>query len=76
MIKLTRLNGAEFCLNSDLIETVEATPDTVVTLTTNRKVVILESVDEVINRVKEFRREIGIGQCREVGVEDGRRREE
>jgi len=56
MIRVTRLNGSEFVLNSDLIESVEATPDTVVTLTSGRKLIVREPVDEVIARVVEFRR--------------------
>ena len=58
MIKLTRLNGDEFYLNNDLIESLEATPDTVISLTTNKKVVVREPVEEVVNLVKGFRREI------------------
>jgi len=56
LIKLTRLNGNEFVVNCDLIENVEATPDTIVSLTTNQRYVVRESVDEVIERVAEFKR--------------------
>jgi flagellar protein FlbD len=56
VIKLTRLSGAEFVVNCDLIETVEATPDTIVSLTTNQRYVVQESVDEVIERVCAFKR--------------------
>ena len=56
MIKLTRLNGNEFVINSDLIETIEATPDTVITLTNEHKWVVRESPDEVIERTVAFRR--------------------
>ena len=56
MIKLTRLNGQGFIVNCDLIETIEATPDTVVALTTNQKYVVQESVDELIERVAAFKR--------------------
>lgn len=56
MIKLTRLNGNEFTVNCDLIETVEATPDTIVSMTTNQRYVVRESVDAVIERVAEFKR--------------------
>jgi flagellar protein FlbD len=58
MITLTRLNGSQFVVNSDLIELVEASPDTVVTLTTGRKLVVVETVDELIARVKEYRRSL------------------
>ncbi len=60
MIKLTRLKSHdhEFVLNVDLIETVEETPDTVITLTTGKKIIVEESSDEIIRRVVEFRRAI------------------
>lgn len=57
MIRVTRLNNSEFVLNAELIETIEATPDTIVTLTTERKYVVRESVDEVIDRILSFKRE-------------------
>ncbi len=55
MIKLTRLNGSVYVLNSDLIETMEATPDTVISTTDAKKYVCRESVDEVIGKIIEFR---------------------
>lgn len=58
MIRLTRINRVPLVLNSDLIEHVEATPDTVIALTTGQKLVVLESAEEVIQRVIEFRRQI------------------
>jgi flagellar protein FlbD len=51
MIKVTRLNGDEFALNNDLIERVEATPDTIVTLVDGTQHIVRESVDELIERV-------------------------
>ncbi len=56
MIRLTRINRAPLVLNSDLIELVEATPDTVIALTNGQKLVVMESSDEVIQKVIEFRR--------------------
>jgi len=58
VIKLTRLKSHdhEFILNADLIETVEETPDTVITLTTGKKIIVEESSDEIIRRVLEYRR--------------------
>ncbi len=53
MITVTRLNGGAFALNPDLIERVETTPDTVVTLVDGAKYVVSESVDEVILRIRE-----------------------
>jgi flagellar protein FlbD len=61
MIQVTRLNGSVFVLNADLIETVEATPDTVVKLTTEHTYVVREGVDELIERVVAFRRRILAG---------------
>jgi flagellar protein FlbD len=58
MIRLTRINHVAMVLNSELIEHIEVTPDTVVSLTTGRKFIVLESADEVIERVQEFRRSI------------------
>ena len=58
MIKLTRLNHEPLVLNSDLIEHMEITPDTVITLTSGQKFMVHESADEVIARVIEFRRAI------------------
>lgn len=55
MIKVERLNGKEFVVNSDLILFVEKTPDTVITLTTGQKIVVKESVDEIIDKVIEFK---------------------
>lgn len=56
MIKVTRINGAELVVNADLIEFLEATPDTIISLTTGKKIVIKDSIDEVIEKVADFRR--------------------
>ena len=58
MIKVTRLGGRPFYLNSDLIESLEAVPDTTIQLTTGKKVLVSEPPDEVIRRIVEFRRDI------------------
>ena len=58
MIRLTRINRVPLVLNSDLIEHVEVTPDTVIAMTSGQKFMVLESADEVIERVKDFRRSI------------------
>lgn len=58
MIDVTRMNGKQFTLNSDLIETVEETPDTVLTLTTGKKIIVKESRQKVKNLVKLYRKEI------------------
>ena len=58
MIYLTRLNHAPIIVNADLIENIENTPDTVITLTNGHKIVILETAAQVVDRVVQFRRSI------------------
>lgn len=58
MIRLTRINHRPLVVNSDLIEHIESTPDTVISMTTGQKFVVLESAEEVIERVIQFRRAI------------------
>lgn len=58
MIKVTRLNNKVFYVNSDLIEFIEETPDTVITLTTGIKIVVEESVNTVIDEIIEYRRKL------------------
>jgi flagellar protein FlbD len=55
MIMLSRLNGLPFALNPDLVERAEATPDTVITLCDGSKLVIGESVEELVARVRDYR---------------------
>ena len=62
MIKLTRLNGVPFYLNSDLIEHIDATPDTVVTLTSGPKFMVAELAEEVCEKVMAFRRSVLAGE--------------
>jgi len=58
MIKLTRLNRKLLIVNSDLIEYVEVTPDTVITLTSGHKLVVLESAEEIVESVIAFRKSL------------------
>ncbi|MDN5312974.1 MAG: flagellar protein FlbD [Thermoanaerobacteraceae bacterium] len=58
MIELTKLNGRSFILNAELIQTVEATPDTVITLTNDTKLVVQEKKEEVAQKVIEYKRKI------------------
>ena len=58
MIEVTRLNGTQILVNADLIELVEETPDTVITFTTGRKIIVKESRQEVKNLVKSYKRDI------------------
>ena len=55
MIRLTRLNNQALTVNSDLIKFVEQSPDTLITLVSGEKIVVRESVEEVLARVIEFR---------------------
>lgn len=58
MIKLKRLNGSEIVLNCEIIEFLEETPDTVITLVNGHKVVVSESANEVIQKVIDYKRKI------------------
>lgn len=61
MIKLHKLNGDEFILNSSHIEIIETKPDTVITLTNDRKYLVKESVADIIELMKGDSREIKMG---------------
>jgi flagellar protein FlbD len=65
MIQLTRLNKAPIVINSDLIEHIDITPDTVIILTTGEKFLVLETAPQVVAKVLEFRRSIieGLRLC-------------
>lgn len=58
MITLTRLNDIEFYLNPDLIELIEETPDTVISLANGRKFVVLEKADEIVDKIIEYRKKM------------------
>lgn len=58
MIKASRLNDTEIVINAELIEFVEATPDTIITLSTGKKTMVKESVDEIVSRVIAYRRSL------------------
>ncbi len=58
MVRLTKINKKEIYINADLMEFIESTPDTLITLTTGKKILVSESVDEVIEGIIEFRRRI------------------
>jgi flagellar protein FlbD len=60
MIKVTRFNGTELYLNATLIEMVEATPDSVITLVNGKKVVIKESVADINQLIADYYRSIGL----------------
>ena len=58
MIQLTRLNNARLAVNCDLIKYVEEAPDTVITLLNGEKLVVRETTEQVIERVRDFRRSV------------------
>jgi flagellar protein FlbD len=58
MITLTRLNGGVFAINADLIERIDVTPDTVLTLVDGSKYLVAEPLDEIVARIREFRSSI------------------
>jgi flagellar protein FlbD len=66
MITVTRLNDAPLVINTDLIEFVEAIPDTIISLTSGKKVMVKESIAEIIARVENYQRKIYSGQITEV----------
>jgi len=58
MIQVTRLNKSELWVNADLIQFIEETPDTVLTLTTDVKIIVTESATEIVQAVVDYRRRI------------------
>ena len=58
MVEVTKINGVKVLINPDLLELVEETPDTVLTFTTGRKIIVKESRQEVKNLVKSYRKDI------------------
>lgn len=58
MIELTRLNGKKFVLNCELIETIDNTPDTIITLTNNKKYVVKNETKEVIEKIVIYKKNI------------------
>ncbi len=69
MIRVTRLNGKAFVVNADLVQFVEATPDTVITLVNHEKIVVKESPEEVVRRAIEYNREVR--SFRPLDAQDG-----
>jgi flagellar protein FlbD len=55
MIKVSRLNGQEFILNADLIETLEATPDTIISLSNGKKIMVKNSLDDIVVKTVKYR---------------------
>lgn len=60
MILITRLDGSSLHINAELIETIESTPDTLLTLTTGKKLLVTEKPSTVIKRIINYRRRISV----------------
>ncbi|WP_025690998.1 flagellar FlbD family protein [Paenibacillus zanthoxyli] len=59
MISVTRLNGSPMWLNALLVEMVEESPDTYITLVTGKRLIVLEKADEVVAKIRDYNKEIG-----------------
>ncbi len=60
MIKVTRLNGVEYLLNPHLFESIEANPDTTITLNSGKKVVIKETPEQLLDAIMKYRKKLGV----------------
>jgi len=69
MITVTRFDQSQFIVNADLIEFVEALPDTHISLVTGRKILVRETVQEILDRVLDYRRAVGSLLSRTVPAE-------
>ncbi len=67
MVRVHRFDGSELVVNADLIEMIEATPDTVITLTTGKKIVVRDSVDEVVSAVIAYKQVVALGPRKPAG---------
>lgn len=68
MIQLTRLNNSTYFLNPFLIETIEETPDTIITLTNGKKFIVKEKALDIILTMKEFYREVHV--LKTIGIRE------
>ncbi len=58
MIEVKRINGRDLIINAELIEFIEVTPDTIISMSTGKKIIVKDTPEEVIKKVLEYRREI------------------
>lgn len=70
MIEVTRLNNKKIILNAELIESIESTPDTVLTLVTGKKFIVKEGCQEVKNLVLSYKRDIAVNWSANSGNEE------
>ncbi len=66
MIKVTKMNGEPVVINALLIELVEATPDTIVTLTTGHKLMVRDSVSDIVARASQYHQSVGLQPARPI----------
>lgn len=65
MIKVTRLNDSEFWINPHLIELIEETPDTIITLTSNKKLIVKEKPDVILRKIIDYRNRLNYNKIQE-----------
>jgi len=70
MIKVTRLNGKCFYINAELIEMVEATPDTVITLVTKEKFIVKDAVEDIVCKIIDYKQRVHHSKLDMPGLED------
>jgi len=70
MIKVTKINGEPMVINALLIETVESTPDTLVSMTTGHRIMVRDGMDEVVAAAAEYHRAVGVPAVRAGNVRD------
>ena len=73
MLEVTRLNGQKVVINSELIEYIDANPDTTITLTTGNKFVVKERLDDVVEKIIDYKRQIF---CRNLTINKKTKEEE
>jgi flagellar protein FlbD len=60
MIFVQRFDGKKIVINGDLIEMIEMTPDTIITMTTGKKITVKDKVEDIIEKVKTYKKEINL----------------
>lgn len=60
MISVTKLNGSPMWLNALMIENIEETPDTYITLVTGKRLIVLDKAEEIVEKIKNYYEEIGV----------------
>jgi flagellar protein FlbD len=58
MIRVSRLNGKEYIINCELIKFIEATPDTVITLTSGEKIMVRENTDQIVQSTMNYKKKL------------------